>query len=396
MLSTRTRFLSFLVLVVVAVSSSAAETLDEVVEKHIDARGGRDAWEAIESLEITGSYTSFSNIEPFTLTRQRDHRIRFDSAMEGNSYVAVYDGEKAWSVLAFAGLDWAQPMSEPDFVAFRQEIDFATPLFDYKERGIEAELIGESEIDGTPAIAIKLTRPDGQEETWYLDPQTYLEIGRESQGSDFGRPTPQRSFYDDYRQVEGVKIPFYTETQWYTRHRIYEVESVTVNPEVDEEVFAFPPSTGMSELASLAGSWNIKVEHRDFPQAPWAESERSSVIDSKIRGGYLQETYVTKDDVETVRTLSYDRFRKVYRLTQISSFASYLDIQEGGFDEGGRLVLTNSGTGTTLDIFGMTLYERLSLFDLNQDSFEIEQEISSDGGETWNVLTKLHYIRAED
>ena len=81
---------------------------------------------------------------------------------------------------------------------------------------------------------------------------------------------------------------------------------------------------------------------------------------------------------------------------QISSFASYLDIQEGGFDAEGRLVLTNSETGTTLDIFGMTLYERLSLFDLNEDSFEIEQEMSSDGGETWDVLTKLHYARAED
>lgn len=44
----------------------------------------------------------------------------------------------------------------------------------------------------------------------------------------------------------------------------------------------------------------------------------------------------------------------------------------------------------------MTLYERLTLFDLNEDSFELEQEMSSDGGETWNVIFKLHYTRAED
>ena len=31
-----------------------------MIEKHIAARGGREAWAAIESLKITGDFTSFS------------------------------------------------------------------------------------------------------------------------------------------------------------------------------------------------------------------------------------------------------------------------------------------------------------------------------------------------
>jgi len=390
----RNWFFSILAVTVLANPAGAAD-LDDIIERHIDARGGRDAWESVESVEITGTYTAFSKSAPFTMTRKRDHKVRFESVMLDNPYIAVYDGERAWNSGVF-GMNWAQSMGDQDFVAFRQEVDFATPLFDYKERGIEAELVGDSEIDGIAAIAIKLTRPDSQVETWYLDPETFLEIGRDSEGSDFGTPNPQRTFYDDFRKVENVTVPFFKETQWYTRDRIFEADEVVLNPQVDDNFFALPPPTGMDKFAALVGSWNVKVEHRDFPQAPFAESERSSVIEPMLRGAYLQEHYVTDDEMETVRTLSYDRFREVYRLTQISSFASNLDLQEGDFDDEGRLVLSNTASGTTLDIFGMTMYERISIFDVMEDSFRLEQEMSSDGGESWAVLTKLHYTRAEE
>ena len=40
----------------------AAPTLDEIIAGHIEAKGGREAWEAIASLKITGEFTAFSKI----------------------------------------------------------------------------------------------------------------------------------------------------------------------------------------------------------------------------------------------------------------------------------------------------------------------------------------------
>ena len=45
-----------------AISASAAMELDDVIARHIEARGGKDAWEAVESMKITGSYTAFSQV----------------------------------------------------------------------------------------------------------------------------------------------------------------------------------------------------------------------------------------------------------------------------------------------------------------------------------------------
>ena len=78
-------------------------------------------------------------------------------------------------------------------------------------------------MDGIDALVVELTRSNGDVETWYFDPNTHLELARDSKGSDYGRPSNQRTFFDDFREVSGVQIPHYVEKQWYTRNRIWEV-----------------------------------------------------------------------------------------------------------------------------------------------------------------------------
>jgi hypothetical protein len=375
------------------VPAVAAETVEDVVEKHVEARGGREAWAAIESLEMTGDFTSFSKVAPFTLQLKRDRKGRFESQMSGHPFVIAYDGENAWHINDFYEIDWSWRLEEQDFIAFRQDLDLASPLFDWQERGYELELVGETEIDGIPAIGVKLTRPDGQEETWYLDPDSYLEVARESQGSDFGRPVPQQTFFDDFREVGGVMIPHFIESQFYTRHRITEVHDVAVNKELDDALFAFPIPTGMDRVAALAGTWEVKVESRSSPRQPWEESTREALIEPLARGAMLQQTYVDQDGTEVVSSLVYDRFREVYRLAAVNGFTTHLDLQEGGFDDEGRLTLSNLETGTEWTGFGRTFHGRSAIFDLSEDAFQVESEISTDGGENWILVERMTYTR---
>jgi hypothetical protein len=312
--------------------------------------------------------------------------------LDDKRVVIGYDDAQAWWDNPWRQ-EGAQAITGADLAALMRDVEFETPLFDCAARGHEVELLGTVELDGIETLGIELTRADGSVETWYLDPRTYLAVGRESPGSDFGRPMPRRTFFDDYRDVAGAMIPHFSESQWYTRDRVMVIENIEVNLDIDDALFAMPPPPGMGPLLPLGGSWQVAVSQRNQPEAPWQESERDSTIESLIGGTLLQESFTTERGHEILWTLSYDRYRERYRLTQINDVRGLLDVEEGVFDENGRLVVTNLDTGTTWDGYGLTFHTRVSIFDVGDDAFKMEYEISTDGGENWFLAAKSAYTR---
>ena len=391
-----TRFASVSLLAVLTASLSsvpaAAMTVDEVIAKHIEARGGAEAWSKVHSLKATGSFTAFSKIAPFTLHRERDRKYHIDHVLDDKLVVIGYDGETAWWINNWYGVPWAQKIGGQDLKVFMQDVDFESPFFNYKDKGYQVELLGEGDLDGQKALELQLTRPDESVETWYLDPETYLEIGYDAEGSDFGQPRPQRAFIEDFREVDGVMIPHYVEKQWYTRNRIMEVEKVETNLEIDGGLFEMPLPGEMGVMQAMVGEWMVKAEQRQSPQAPWQESEMTSAIQARMGGAMLEETFVSPQGIEGLRTLSYDRFKERYRLTQMNSFTSHLDVQEGTYEDG-RLTVSNAETDTSWQGFGQTFHQRISFFDIAPDGFKIEAERSVDGGENWFVNQKATYTR---
>ncbi len=373
----------------------AAMTVDEVIAKHIEARGGLEAWDKIQSLKATGSFSAFSKVSPFTLHRERagtTSKVHMDHVLDDKQVTIGYDGETAWWVNLWYGVPWAQQMGGQDLKVFMQDVDFESPFFRYRDKGYQVELLGEGELDGQRALKLQLTRPDESVETWYLDPETYLEIGYDAEGSDFGRPQPQRAFIDDFREVDGVMVPHYVEKQWYTRLRIMEVDQVETNLEIDDGLFHMPLPGEMNLMQAMVGTWNVKTEQRRSPEAPWQENQVTSTIAARMGGALLEETFVGPDGIEGLRTYSYDRFKERYRLTQINSFTSHLDVQEGAFEDG-RLTVSNAETDTAWQGFGQTFHQRLSFFDITPDGFKAEAEQSVDGGENWFVNRKATYTR---
>jgi hypothetical protein len=323
--------------------------------------------------------------------RKRADKYRLEAGFLDSSLMVGYDGQAAWSDTG----EGPEKVDGLDLAILRREADFTTPLFDYRERGHTVELLGEVDFDGLPAIGIQVDRGDELREIWYLDPETYLEMGRVSPGSDWIGEVERTTYYDDFREVAGVKVPFYTQSQWYTRDRVFEVSSIETNVEIDDALFDMPLPPGMGPLASLVGTWSVALQQRQQPGADWEESERTSTIDSHLRGGLLQERWESQG-VEAVRMYTFDKFREKYRVTQIDAHRTMLDVKEGGMDEEGKLIVSNMESGTTVKAFGMQFHGRLSIFDIAADSFQVEYETSIDGGENWFVNAKATYTRSAE
>ena len=367
--------------------------VEDVIAKHVEAKGG-DAWNDVRNMRITGEFTAFSLTTPFTAHRARDRRYHIDHMLNERRVVLGYDGESHWM-----DNEWSdggpQPMSNPvDLAAFERDLDFATALFDVEARGYKAKLLEDrDEIDGFPAIAIELKRGDDSVEIWFLDPDSYLEIARESPGSDFGRPQLATTFFDDFREIGGVMLPHYVETQWYTRDRVQNIAKIEVNTDFDDSVFALPSATGMDAFQDMVGEWTVKVESKQNPRQPeFTESARDSTITASLNGGLIEERFSTTAGTQAVRMLSYDRFRKHYVMTQMDDARTYLDIQTGVFEDD-VLKVSNVETGTSSSTFGADIHERCTISPPSENGFTIERENSMDGGQNWMVTQRLTYTR---
>lgn len=384
-----------------ALSAAAAEpgpdpTLDQVIDRHVEALGGRAALDAIEAVVLRGTYTSFSEETPFTLYRRRPASYRFETTMLGDDIVEATDGETAWSVFPPGGIEWALTMTPPEVTAIAGEAELFGPLVGWRDKGHRVELAGRDDLDGVPVWRLEVERADGARETWLLDAETYLPAGRIAPTVDFGRGVEGTTWYSDFRPVGGVMFPHRVESEFFIRHRVTEVASIEVDPELDPALFTMPLEPEMARLAPLAGEWRVKVESRPSPRAPWTEAEGEATFTPLLGGRLLEErlVYPVLDrPITAVRLHSWDRFRGRYRLAHADDLATHLNLFEGGFDDGGRLALDNLATGTSWEGFEETLHHRWTLFDLGAEGMTAELEESTDAGESWELRARLTYRR---
>lgn len=374
-------------------------SVDEIVARHVAAKGGEAALAGLTAYEATGTYTAFSEPGPFTLWRARPDSIRFEATMLDELHVESFDGDAGWARAPLGGTDWPLPMTPPETTAMVSVADFDGPLIGYREKGHEVTLAGRVDFDGVDAWQLEVKRAEGFEETWFLDADTYLEAGRLAPTHDFGSPVPGKTFFSDFRPVAGVQIAHLVESEYLIRYRRMEIEQIVANPEIPAGLFSMPRLAPMEALAAMAGDWQVTVEARPpFERAPWREAgTTTSTVSAKMDGTLLLEEIALDLQGRTLRalrTLSWDRFAERYRLTHFDDFTSHTNVFEGTLEDG-RLTLTNADTGTRTVLAGEPQTERWVIYDLGGDGaeggFKVEQEATMDGGESWVGVLRLTY-----
>ena len=378
-----------------AVTPLLASTAEEIVAKHIKARGGMENWEKIKTLKATGTFTGFSLPAPFTLLRARPDKLYWDHYLGDKKMLIGHDGQEYWWINPWYGSTKPAPIGPVDAVVTRQDTEFATPFFDYKKRGFTVDYLGMGDLEGEQGHVLKLTRDDGQEETWYLHPETHLEIGRVSKGSDFGRVIDQKTFYSDFRKVGDVMIPFLTETEFGTRHRVLAIENVEINPKLEDATFEMPFPPNMEPVRGLLGDWKVTVSSRQSPRAEWSDRETKSSIQAKADGNIFVEEMVIPDasgDVFALRTLAWNQYTKAFTLTVFEDSTAHTNVFTGTMEDG-QLTLSNEETGTTWTSFGRTFHNKYLLKDISADGFTMVAFMSRDKGENWFEFMRLTYTK---
>ena len=166
-------------------------TLEEIVARYEAARGGRERWRALRSIEMEGTFTSFSEEAPFTLRRKRPNLYRFDSRMIQKEMILAQDAQGPWWLYPLYGVESPAKMEEPPAVVMTaRDAEIEPALFGYQEKGHKVVLAGRGDVNGQETLRLELTRSNGWVETWHLDPRTYLEVAVDSKVFDYSQTAP--------------------------------------------------------------------------------------------------------------------------------------------------------------------------------------------------------------
>src|SRR5438270_9015806 len=162
-----------------ALFSAAAETqdqktptLDELVAKNIEAKGGAAALKALQSLKLTGKMiVNEGQLQlALTQTKKRPDEIRSEFALQGMTAIQAYDGKEGWKISPFQGRKDPEKMSADDVKPLMDDAEIDGPLVDWKNKGSAIEYVGREDVDGTDAYKINVTRKNGDTNFVYLDP----------------------------------------------------------------------------------------------------------------------------------------------------------------------------------------------------------------------------------
>jgi hypothetical protein len=213
------RFLVFLFAAVLSATNLCAEnspplTVDQLVAKNIEAKGGLPAINAIKSLRVTGKliFNSGQIQCAYTQMKKRPGEVRTEATLQGMTLIQAYDGKDGWKVSPFQGRKDPEKLSSDDCKSLVEDAEIAGPLVDWKENGSTVTYLGTEDVEGTEAHKLKVVRKNGDVNFVFLDPDHFLEIRILSQRIEQGAQIEVETDLGDYEKINGMFVPFSIES----------------------------------------------------------------------------------------------------------------------------------------------------------------------------------------
>jgi hypothetical protein len=233
-----------------AQSPAPTPTVDELVAKNLEAKGGAAALNAIKTIRFEGrSLINQGQIElTYLQTKKRLGKVRADAVLQGMTLVQAYDGANGWKIYPLRGRKDPEKMSADEAKSLVEDAEIGGPLDNWKADGKTVTYLGTEDVEGTAAHKLKVVRKNGDVDYVYLDPDYFLEIRIISQTIQQGAKVEVETDLGDYEKVNGVYFPFALESgdKGSTDKQKTIIEKGEANLPVDDAIFQFPKPAAKS------------------------------------------------------------------------------------------------------------------------------------------------------
>jgi outer membrane lipoprotein-sorting protein len=235
--------LTFALSLIAVAAVAHAQTVDEIVAKNLQAKGGAEKWGSVNSVKMTGKIAAQGQEMPLTMYAKRPNLNRQEISLPDGRIVQAFDGTTAWVINPLLGTD--TPQAVPGGVAdmMKNSADFDGALINYKTKGHTIELVGKEKLADKDVYHLKVTMKGGQVQHYFLDAESGLELKTSAEVAT-GMGGAKQTFdteMSNYKAEGGIMLP-HTVKQFVNGKPTVEmtVTAVEFNAPVDDAMFRMP------------------------------------------------------------------------------------------------------------------------------------------------------------
>lgn len=253
-----------------ATKALPALSAEQIVSRNVNARGGLQAWRAVNTLsqsgklQVGGNYADLPiamyqrgkghrppappapkpQVElPYAAEFKRPGKQRIEVVFAGQTAVQVFDGTHGWKLRPFLNRHEVEAFTAEEMQTAALQSDLDGPLIDYLAKGSKVALAGTEKVGGRNTYKITLTTKSGHVQHIWIDTQTFLEAKMEGAPHRMdGKPRTTEIYLRDFRKVSDIVMPFETETAtigYRDTHKM-SIDKAIVNPPIADSRFAKP------------------------------------------------------------------------------------------------------------------------------------------------------------
>jgi hypothetical protein len=235
-------------LTVVGVRAAGAQTAEQVVDRHIAAIGGRAALTKIRSRTATGTITISTPAGDLTgsiqLINEAPNKsrtfVQLDASSLGVGQIVIdqrFDGVNGYV------LDSAQGNREitGNQLDTMRSGSFPEAFLNYRELGATIRLEEKQRVGDREAFVLVYEPTSGSIARHFIDTETYMALKTEVKIDvpQFGEIEQSNSYFD-YRDVDGVKLPFRLQSTSNVQNFSVTIAKVEHNLKIDPALFVKP------------------------------------------------------------------------------------------------------------------------------------------------------------
>src|SRR5580692_8818342 len=321
-----TSFLSLALCIATSACTLRAQDPAKIISEYVKAAGGSKALSKVQTETLEGAFSNPADGKPsiYTFSLKFPNRYYSEFVLGDKNLIEAYNGKSAWHQTPSGELSTILGQQGQQLEA--ASLYYNSRLLNLKKNKLAVAFIGHAQVRGKDALQLELTTPTNIRRQLFFDPQSHLLVKESAPVA--GRD--EEILYDDYRSVDGVKLPYKVELHRGPDTYDINITRAAINATVGERTFDFPikSQVKLPDLKALFKEIDDNQKAADKIRENYAgtrvEEETEFEKDGKVKKTEVTEYtffYLNGDEVSTLvkkdnKALSDEEQKKENEKTQ--------------------------------------------------------------------------------